>query len=84
VQGVGSVGVTPQLKAAFAARMEKSTASRRRARSGLDTYASMAAAAEGACAPPSCSAGTSSPATPTDVGRCRAPRLRVTVSITTK
>ena len=47
VQGVGSVGVTPQLKAAFAARMEELYGIPTARTAGLDTYASMAAAAEG-------------------------------------
>ena len=47
VQGVGSVGVTPQLKAAFAARMEEVYGIPTARTAGLDTYASMAAAAEG-------------------------------------
>ena len=47
VQGVGSVGVTPQLKAAFAARMEELYGIPTAGTAGLDTYASMAAAAEG-------------------------------------
>ena len=47
VQGVGSVGVAPQLKAAFAARMEELYGIPTARTAGLDTYASMAAAAEG-------------------------------------
>src|SRR5438093_1053998 len=47
VQGVGSVGVTPQLKAAFAAAMEELYGIPTARTAGLDTYASMAAAAEG-------------------------------------
>jgi molybdopterin-dependent oxidoreductase alpha subunit len=47
VQGVGSVGVTPGLKAAFAAEMEKRYGIEGAGRKGMDTYASMRAAEEG-------------------------------------
>jgi molybdopterin-dependent oxidoreductase alpha subunit len=47
VQGVGSCGVTPALKQAFAAKMEALYGIAPAARAGQDTYASMAAAAEG-------------------------------------
>jgi molybdopterin-dependent oxidoreductase alpha subunit len=47
VQGVGSCGVTPALKQAFAARMEALYGIAPAARAGQDTYASMCAAAEG-------------------------------------
>ncbi|MBI5948313.1 MAG: FdhF/YdeP family oxidoreductase [Chloroflexi bacterium] len=47
VQGVGSVGVSPQLKAAFAARLEEVYGITVPADPGQDTYASMEAAAAG-------------------------------------
>lgn len=47
VQGVGSCGVSPTLKAAFAARLEESYGIRPAAAAGQDTYASMEAAAAG-------------------------------------
>lgn len=47
VQGVGSVGVTPALKQAFAARLEELYGIRIPATPGQDTYASMVAAADG-------------------------------------
>jgi molybdopterin-dependent oxidoreductase alpha subunit len=47
VQGVGSCGVTPALKAAFAARLEESYGIRPAPAPGQDTYASMEAAAAG-------------------------------------
>src|SRR5690606_3441204 len=46
VQGVGSVGVTPTLKAAFAQQLEDLYGIKPK-EGGLDTYASMEAAAEG-------------------------------------
>ena len=47
VQGVGSCGLTPALKQAFAAKLEAVYGIAPAAHAGLDTYASMAAAAEG-------------------------------------
>src|SRR5205085_11204130 len=47
VQGVGSCGVTPVLKRAFAARLEAVYGIRPAPAAGQDTYASMLAAAEG-------------------------------------
>jgi molybdopterin-dependent oxidoreductase alpha subunit len=47
VQGVGSCGVSPTLKAAFAARLEESYGIRRAPSPGQDTFASMEAAAAG-------------------------------------
>ena len=47
VQGVGSCGVAPTLKAAFAARLEETYGIRAPAVPGQDTYASMEAAAGG-------------------------------------
>jgi molybdopterin-dependent oxidoreductase alpha subunit len=47
VQGVGTVGVTPQLKKAFAERLESIYGIRVPEQPGQDTYASMVAAAEG-------------------------------------
>jgi len=47
VQGVGSCGVSPTLKAAFAARLEETYGIRAPAAPGQDTYASMEAAAAG-------------------------------------
>ncbi|MDZ7726860.1 MAG: molybdopterin-dependent oxidoreductase, partial [Dehalococcoidia bacterium] len=47
VQGVGSVGVTPQLKQAFASRLEELYGITVPAEPGQHTYASMEAAAEG-------------------------------------
>ncbi|HZP42103.1 MAG TPA: FdhF/YdeP family oxidoreductase [Candidatus Binatia bacterium] len=47
VQGVGSVGVTPALKQAFAAKLEALYGIRPPARAGHDTYASMLAAGAG-------------------------------------
>jgi molybdopterin-dependent oxidoreductase alpha subunit len=47
VQGVGSMGFSPWLKAAFAERMEAVYGIPRAAASGLDTYGSMVAAEEG-------------------------------------
>ena len=47
VQGVGSVGVNPTLKAAFAERMQELYGIEPGGREGLDTYASMEAAKDG-------------------------------------
>lgn len=47
VQGVGSCGVTPKLKDAFAARLEEAYGIEMPVGTGLDTYQSMAAAAGG-------------------------------------
>jgi molybdopterin-dependent oxidoreductase alpha subunit len=47
VQGVGSCGVSPTLKAAFAARLEETYGIGRAPAPGLDTYASIEAAAAG-------------------------------------
>lgn len=47
VQGVGTVGVTPQLKEAFAARMETLFGIDVPKTAGMDTYSSMIAAHEG-------------------------------------
>ena len=47
VQGVGSCGVSPTLKAAFAARLEETYGIRAPAARGQDTYATMEAAAAG-------------------------------------
>jgi molybdopterin-dependent oxidoreductase alpha subunit len=47
VLGVGSCGVSPTLKAAFAARLEESYGIRRAPSPGQDTFASMEAAAAG-------------------------------------
>jgi len=47
VQGVGSVGFTPALKAAFAGEMERAYGIRSSGGPGLDTYGSMLAAARG-------------------------------------
>ncbi len=47
VQGVGSMGVAPALKQAFAARLEERYGIRVPAEPGQDTYASMVAASEG-------------------------------------
>ncbi len=47
VQGVGSCGMTPTVKQAFAVKMEELYGIRPAARAGQDTYASMVAAAEG-------------------------------------
>ncbi len=48
VQGVGSCGVSPKLKAAFAEKMEEAYGFRMPTGEGQDTYSSMTAAHEGA------------------------------------
>src|SRR5881398_546755 len=85
VQGVGSVGVTPQLKAAFAARMEEVYGIPMARTAGLDTYASMAAAAEGRMRAAVLLGGNLFASNPDRMWAAAAlRRLALTVSITTK
>src|SRR5439155_155620 len=85
VQGVGSVGVTPQLKAAFAARMEEVYGIPTARTAGLDTYASMAAAAEGRMRAAVLLGGNLFASNPDRMWAAAAlRRLALTVSITTK
>src|SRR5437870_5602200 len=85
VQGVGSVGVTPQLKAAFAAAMEELYGIPTARSVGLDTYTSMVAAAEGRMRAGVLLGGNLVASNP-DRGWAAAAlrRLALTVSITTK
>src|SRR5213593_3051975 len=85
VQGVGSVGVTPQLKAAFAARMEELYGIPAARTAGLDTYASMLAAAEGRMQAGVLLGGNLFASNPDRAWAAAAlRRLALTVSITTK
>src|SRR5881398_3852949 len=85
VQGVGSVGVTPQLKAAFAAAMEEVYGIPMARTAGLDTYASMAAAAEGRMRAAVLLGGNLFASNPDRAWAAAAlRRLALTVSITTK
>ncbi|TMA64972.1 MAG: FdhF/YdeP family oxidoreductase [Deltaproteobacteria bacterium] len=85
VQGVGSVGVTPQLKAAFAARMEELYGIPTARTAGLDTYASMAAAAEGRMRAAVLLGGNLFASNPDRAWAAAAlRRLALTVSLTTK
>ena len=85
VQGVGSVGVTPQLKAAFAAAMEELYGIPTARSVGLDTYASMAAAAEGRMRAAVLLGGNLFASNPDRAWAAAAlRRLALTVSITTK
>ena len=85
MQGVGSVGVTPQLKAAFAARMEEVYGIPTARTAGLDTYASMAAAAEGRMRAAVLLGGNLFASNPDRMWAAAAlRRLALTVSITTK
>src|SRR5207247_795011 len=85
VQGVGSVGVTPQLKAAFATRMEELYGIPTARTAGLDTYASMVAAAEGRMRAGVLLGGNLFASNPDRAWAAAAlRRLALTVSITTK
>jgi molybdopterin-dependent oxidoreductase alpha subunit len=84
VQGVGSVGVTPKLKAAFAEKMEELYGIPA-GREGLDTYASMTAAAEGRMRAAVLLGGNLFASNPDRVWSAAALRkLSLTVSLTTK
>jgi anaerobic selenocysteine-containing dehydrogenase len=85
VQGVGSCGVTPALKQAFAAKLEELYAIRVPPGGGQDTYASMVAAAEGrirACVLLGGNLFASNPDRAWAAGALR--RIPVSVSLTTK
>ena len=85
VQGVGSVGVTPQLKAAFATRMEELYGIPTARTVGLDTYGSMAAAAEGRMRAGVLLGGNLFASNPDRAWAAAAlRRLALTVSVTTK
>jgi len=85
VQGVGSVGVAPQLKAAFATRMEELYGIPTARTAGLDTYASMVAAAEGRMRAGVLLGGNLFASNPDRAWTAAAlRRLALTVSITTK
>ncbi len=84
VQGVGSVGVTPKLKQAFAVRMEELYGIPA-SRAGLDTHASMTAAEEGRMRAAVLLGGNLFASNPDRAWAARAlRRLDMTVSLTTK
>ena len=85
VQGVGSCGVSPTLKAAFAARLEEIYGIRPAPTAGLDTFASMEAAAAGRVRAAVLLGGNlfaSNPDRAWSAGALR--RIGLTLSITTK
>jgi molybdopterin-dependent oxidoreductase alpha subunit len=85
VQGVGSVGVSPTLKAAFASRLEELYGIEVSRSGGQDTYASMEAAAAGRIAAAFLLGGNLFASNPDREWAARALRnIPFTVSITTK
>jgi len=85
VQGVGSVGVAPALKQAFAARLEELYGVRVPAAAGQDTYASMVEASEGRIAAAVLLGGNLFSSNPDRVWSAAAlRRIPFTFSVTTK
>jgi molybdopterin-dependent oxidoreductase alpha subunit len=85
VQGVGSVGVTPAVKKAFAAKLEELYGIKPHDKSGHDTYASMLAAAEGKIKGAVLMGGNLFSSNPDREWAARALRkIGTTISITTK